>query len=121
MKTSIGIPLLFFLFIPFIGCGGGSGGGEAVGPTTSVVLAWEAPVTNEDGTPLVDLAGYRVYYGKESAAYSSVVDVGSLPSCSIGDLGVGNWFFAVTAYDTSGNESGFSDEVSVLITEDDLT
>lgn len=28
---------------------------------TQMSLAWNAPTTNDDGTPLVDLAGYRVY------------------------------------------------------------
>jgi hypothetical protein len=26
-------------------------------------LSWDPPTTNVDGTPLTDLAGYKVYYG----------------------------------------------------------
>jgi len=29
----------------------------------SALLSWNAPSTNEDGTPLTDLAGYKIYYG----------------------------------------------------------
>ena len=35
--------------------------------TGSVTLAWDAPTTNLDGTPLTALAGYKVYYGRTSA------------------------------------------------------
>src|SRR5438093_12049235 len=36
-----------------------------VGPAESGVLdsSWVAPTTNTDGSPLTDLASYRVYYG----------------------------------------------------------
>ncbi len=32
------------------------------------ILSWTAPTTNEDGTPLTDLAGYKLYYSKPLAA-----------------------------------------------------
>ena len=52
------------------GCGGG-GGSDYAGITSStpgagtvsVSLAWNSPSTNEDGSQLTDLAGYKVYYG----------------------------------------------------------
>jgi len=88
-------------------------------PTTGfaaqVDLAWQAPTTNEDGSPLSDLAGYLVYYGTVSGVYSPPIDVGNSTShlFSISDqeaLGR-TYYFAVTARDTSGNESSFSNEV----------
>ncbi len=33
--------------------------------TTDMILTWTAPTTNDDGTPLVDLAGYNVYRSGE--------------------------------------------------------
>ncbi|MFQ5610302.1 MAG: putative Ig domain-containing protein, partial [Woeseiaceae bacterium] len=37
---------------------------DVVGSSTgSVTVSWTAPTLNADGTPLVDLAGYRIYYG----------------------------------------------------------
>ena len=63
-----------------------------------------------------DLAGYKVYYGTSSRSYSVVVDVGNVTSFRIDDLTEGvRYFFAVTAYDTAGNESDFSEEVSTVI------
>src|SRR5712691_4478797 len=84
----------------------------------TATLNWNAPTTNADGTPLTDLAGYKVYYGSVSVAYTQVMDVGltsspSAPSDVINNLADGNtYYFAVTAYNGSGNESGYSGEVS---------
>ncbi len=81
------------------GGGGGSAGGAAV-------LAWDA--NNE-----ADLAGYRVYVGLASGAYSTSIDVGTVTSYTLTGLATGTtYYFAVTAYDTSGNESAPSNEVS---------
>ncbi|MDY6837608.1 MAG: hypothetical protein SWH78_06515 [Thermodesulfobacteriota bacterium] len=62
-----------------------------------------------------DLAGYVVYYGASSRDYSSTVDVGNYASCAVSDSGFQEgqtYYFAVTAYDESGNESSFSEEVT---------
>ena len=76
-------------------------------------LAWDAPTTNTDGTPLTDLAGYKVYYGTASGVYGSPITVGNVLTHTVtGLLGDRLYFFAVTARDTSGNESGYSNEVS---------
>jgi len=79
-----------------------------------VTLEWDGPTTNVDGSPLTDLGGYRVYYGNQSGVYGTPVDVGNVTSYVI-NLSDGNWFFAVTSYDTSGNESDYSNECNKLI------
>ena len=33
-------------------------------------LSWAVPTQNADGSPISDLAGYRIYYGEDSAAVS---------------------------------------------------
>jgi len=81
-----------------------------------VALSWDAPTTNADGTPLADLAGYKVYYGNCSGNYSQNIDVGNVPTYTVDNLTDGlTYYFAVTAYDTSGNESRYSNEVSRTI------
>lgn len=89
----------------------------------NAVLSWDPPTTNVDGTPLTDLAGYIVYYGTTPGNYNTMVDVGltstpSTPAYTVGNMIEGNaYYFAVTAYDASGNESGFSNEVFKTITD----
>jgi hypothetical protein len=80
-----------------------------------VSLAWDAPTTNADGTPLTDLAGYKVYYGTASGSYSQNINVGNVTAYTISTLNDGTYYFATTAYDTSGKESGYSDEVSKTV------
>ncbi|UCE05504.1 MAG: fibronectin type III domain-containing protein [bacterium] len=68
----------------------------------------------------LDLAGYNVYYGKASRSYSNSIPAGLSTECTISNLQPGyEYFFAVTAYDTAGNESQYSEEVSIYITGDD--
>src|SRR5256885_10347350 len=48
----------------------GTTGSEAITPpataATSVSLAWQPPTQNSNGTPITDLAGYRIHYGTAS-------------------------------------------------------
>ena len=81
------------------------------GGTNSLMLNWTAPITNEDGSVLTDLAGYKLYYGTQPGQYSQVITVGDYTSAEIGDLGFGTYYLTVTAYDIYGNESGFSNEI----------
>jgi hypothetical protein len=102
-----------------LGCGGG-GGAEAVAPgssgpgltganTGSATLVWNAPATNMDGSPLNDLAGYKIYYGVAPGVYTMAVDVGSNTSYQISNLAVGmTYYFTVTAYNTTGSESEYA-------------
>jgi len=74
-----------------------------------ITLAW-------DQNPESDIAGYKVYYGLESGAYSNVIDIGSYTSCTISGLEEGETYFIVaTAYDTSGNESAYSGEITYTV------
>ena len=85
------------------------------GQTESVKVSWDA---NSES----DLSGYRLHYGILSGNYKTVVNVGNVTSHEIGGLEIGKtYYFALTAYDTSGNESGFSNEVSELIDVTDTT
>ncbi len=65
-------------------------------------------------------AGYKVYYGYSSRSYFQVKeygeDAGNQTSYTISNLVEGElYFFAATAYDFSGNETGYSYEVSYNI------
>ena len=74
-----------------------------------VALAWD-PNTEPD------LAGYKLYYGLGSRVYTKVVDVGDQTSYTVGSLDAGKtYYFAVTAYNTSGYISDYSNEVSCVV------
>lgn len=84
---------------------------------TQAILSWNPPTTNADGTPLTDLAGYKVYYGTTlPRVYGSPVDVGNVTTYIASNLLSGaTYYFAVTAYDISGNESSYSNEARKTI------
>jgi Malectin domain/Bacterial TSP3 repeat len=72
----------------------------------TVSLAW-------DPSSDPQVAGYQVYYGSASRDYSVSVDVGQATTAAFSDLqGEQVYYFAVTAYDSSGLESAFSNEVA---------
>ena len=64
-----------------------------------------------------DLAGYKLYHGTASGQYSEPVDVGNVTGhvMEITPEHGATYYFALTAYDTSGNESGYSDEASCFV------
>jgi len=66
-----------------------------------------------------DLAGYRVYFGTASRTYGPSINVGKVTTYTLTGLANQTYFFAITAYDTAGNESTFSAEVSKVVTAPD--
>ena len=76
-------------------------------------LSWTPPTTNTDGSQLTNLAGYKIYYGTSSGHYTQSVNAGNVTSYTITNLTDGvKYYFAATAYNTAGAESGYSNEVS---------
>ena len=83
-----------------------------VSTMSSVALNWVAPSENVDGSPLIDLAGYRIYYGTSSRNYSDMVELNDpTESSHTLNLASGDYYVAMTALDQEGNESGYSNEV----------
>ena len=78
------------------------------------------PTTNEDDTALIDLAGYKFYCGNAKGNYTLNKDAGMLYPGTDGicyyDIGNiipqdGIWFCVATAYNMSGKESKYSNEI----------
>ena len=91
-----------------------SGGAQPPSTTGSASVSWAAPTSNADGTPLLDLAGYRVLWGTASGVYTQSLTT-SATTATVPNLAAGKWFFVVKAIDTSGNESAPSIEASKTI------
>ena len=83
----------------------------------SATLSWEAPTANTNGSPLTDLAGYRIYYGSSPKQLSHSVHIKSvgLQTYVIDDLQPGTWYFAVKSVAANGAESSLSDVVAKTI------
>ncbi len=74
--------------------------------STLVTLTWDANTEPH-------LSGYRIHYGQVSRNYDHQIDVGNQTSYSMPPpSGDKTTYFAVTAYDSNGQESDFSQEVS---------
>lgn len=83
----------------------------------SLTLSWTAPTENTDGSPLTDLAGYRIYYGTAPGVYGPpiVLDNEGLASYVLEDLTAGvEVFVSMTAVNEAGFESALSNEVSAV-------
>ena len=87
--------------------GAGSFGGQTPTATASVTLNWQPPTAREDGTPLLNLAGYRIYAGRTPAAMTLRTDLRNpgLTRYVLDGLDAGDWWFAMTAYDADRLES----------------
>ena len=99
-----------------IACGGSSGGATNATSTTAgtATLAWDAVTAPS-------LQGYRVYYGTFAGTYlqspGQGLPVGSgTTTYQVTGLSTGaTYYFAVTAYDSQGDESAYSNEVLKVI------
>jgi hypothetical protein len=74
----------------------------------SVTFAWnQSPDTN--------VIGYNLYYGVTSDTYTNQTNVGNATNTTVSGLAGGvTYYFAVTAYDSFGQESAYSPEISYL-------
>ncbi len=94
------------------GAGGSALAMVSVSVQGTVTLSWVAPTENVDGSPLTDLAGYRVYYGTSPRNYTNMRDVANPSATSASfSLPSGDYRVAMTALDGQGNESAYSNEV----------
>lgn len=83
----------------------------------SATLSWNAPTTRTDGSPLTNLAGYRLRYGNSSGNYPNTINITNpgLTSYVVNNLASGTWFFVLAAYDSAGLESSNTNPVSKTI------
>lgn len=92
MKTLLALLLMFITSLAYA--------------DNEVTWSWTAPTTNEDGSPLTDLAGFFMYFNGVKDPTMLAHGVNTLiktfpPGAICGE---------VTAVDTSGNESAKSNE-----------
>jgi hypothetical protein len=84
----------------------------------SVTLSWQPPTENADGSALTDLSGYNIYVGTDSNTYNYMgirLDNPGLTAYVVDNLDPGTYYFAATAFNSTGVESGFSGEVVKVV------
>ena len=83
----------------------------------SVTLTWTPPTENDDGTPLTDLAGYKLYWGTTPGVYTDSVtlDNPGLTSYVVEGLAPGTYEFVATSYNASGVESVYSNPATKTV------
>jgi len=75
----------------------------------NVTLTWRP-------SPNTNVVGYDIYYGVASQTYTKKIDVGNVTNATILGLIPGvTYYFTATAYDSFGNQSGFSDEATYAV------
>jgi hypothetical protein len=93
------VPLIFLLFVLPL----------SAAQAASVDLEWD-PNTEPE------LAGYKIYWGTSNGNYPSSKDAGKTSTATISGLVEGTtYYFAATAYDGEGNESGYSNQISYTV------
>ena len=80
-------------------------------------LSWTPPTENTNGTPLLDLAGYKIYYGTSPTALTLSTDINSPTTYTyvVSNLTAGTWYFEVRAVSTTNLESAGSNIASKTI------
>lgn len=83
----------------------------------SATLSWAAPTQNTNGSPLTNLAGYRIYYGTSTTTMTQSVQIvgPGILTYVIPNLSPGTWYFSVKDYTSAGVESDASAVVSTTI------
>ncbi len=83
----------------------------------SVTLSWTPPTENEDGSALLDLAGYKIYWGTTSGNYpnSITIDNSSVSIYVVDNLSPGTYEFVATSFNTAGVESVYSNTAMKVV------
>jgi hypothetical protein len=82
-----------------------------------VTLSWLPPTENEDGSPLTDLAGYEIAYGRQPRLYSSRIDVRNpgVTTYVVSGLVPGAYYFAMFSYTENNVRSRVSAELAINV------
>lgn len=91
---------------------------EAENPLVVKVQAKERPEWRRAiilWTPQLGVMGYKIHVGNKPGQYTQVIDVAKRNKYQFDGLADGTYYFAVTSYDTKGNQSPYSAEVSKTI------
>ena len=80
-------------------------------------LSWTPPTSNSDGSSLLNLAGYKIYYGLAADRLTNVISVNSpgVTRFVVQNLAPNTYYFVATAVNSDGIESDFSNIVTKTV------
>ena len=83
----------------------------------SVTLSWAAPMQNEDGSALTDLAGYKLYWGTTPGNYTgtATIDNPGITTYTVDGLSAGTYEFVAKSLNAAGIESTYSNPVKKTV------
>jgi hypothetical protein len=83
----------------------------------STTLSWNPPTENEDGTQLMDLAGYKLYWGNTPGNYTKSVRIENpgISSYVVENLPAGTMEFVATSFNDDGIESEYSNPMRKVV------
>jgi hypothetical protein len=83
----------------------------------TATLSWTAPTTRADGSPLTNLAGYKVRYGNAAGNYPTTITLSNpgITTYVVENLTPGTYYFVLASYDAAGLESVDSSPASKTI------
>lgn len=135
IKNTAKILTAFSLTLILAACGGGgtydntslSSVTGSVAPATAttttttgaVTLSWTPPLENTNGSALINLTGYKIYYGTSPGSLTNMVALnnGGLTSYVIDGLTTNTvYYFAITAINSDDIQSGLSNIATKDIT-----
>jgi hypothetical protein len=73
----------------------------------AATISWIPPTQNTDGSPLTDLAGYRIYYGTSPSNLDQMVELSNpgLTSYVVENLAPATWYFTMVSLSIDDTES----------------
>jgi len=83
----------------------------------TVTVNWSTPTQNTNGTPLLNLAGFRIYYGTSANTLSQSAQIANpgVTSYVLTNLAPGTWYIGLADYTASGVESSLSNIASTSV------
>jgi hypothetical protein len=91
---------------------------NVIAPTVgSATLEWKQPAVYADGTPLYNLAGYVIRYGRNAGALDQSIKIPNPGTTMyvVEQLDEGTWYFSLSAVNGAGVESRPTGYVSATI------
>lgn len=84
----------------------------------SATLSWTPPLENTDGSQLVDLMAYKIYYGTSLGFYTRSIRLNNtgLSMYVIENLVPNTYYFVATAINSAGVESSYSNVMTMVVT-----